>query len=199
MSPISRSRSVDLCNEWLPPTKRRGRFGHHRNAAARHPLLTGPSSSSGFALLSQGRFTIDDMKRVSAHDVAAEIRSRLSNPGVVKVHKLLYYCQAWHVVSTGEPLFTEDIQAWANGPVVADFWHDEDKHRNPPPARSLDSEGLATIAYVITRYGHLSGADLIRLTHNEAPRLDASVAFGTGLRQVDGLAATHRPTKKMGR
>jgi hypothetical protein len=42
---------------------------------------------------------------------------------------------------------------------------------------------------VITRYGHLSGADLIRLTHNEAPWLDASVAFGTGLVTIEALDA----------
>ena len=35
---------------------------------------------------------------VSAHDVAAELRRRFNyDPGVVKIHKLLYYAQNWHL------------------------------------------------------------------------------------------------------
>ena len=35
---------------------------------------------------------------ISAHDVAAELRRRFNgDPGVVKIHKLLYYAQGWHL------------------------------------------------------------------------------------------------------
>ena len=36
----------------------------------------------------------------------------------LKLQKLLYYCQAWHYTIFRKPLFNEDIQAWAHGPVV---------------------------------------------------------------------------------
>jgi uncharacterized phage-associated protein len=34
-----------------------------------------------------------------------------------KLQKLVYYSQAWSLVWDDEPLFPEEIQAWANGPV----------------------------------------------------------------------------------
>jgi uncharacterized phage-associated protein len=40
----------------------------------------------------------------------------------MKLHKLLYYCQAWSLVWEGEPLFAEPLEAWAFGPVVRDLY-----------------------------------------------------------------------------
>jgi uncharacterized phage-associated protein len=118
---------------------------------------------------------------VSAHDVAAELRRRFDrDPGVVKVHKLLYYVQGWHLAWAGEPLFRERIEAWANGPVVADLWHDEKKERARPTGRALAGPHLATIDYVMDRYGRYSGKDLIRRTHDEDPWREASEADANG-------------------
>src|SRR6478735_8493369 len=46
---------------------------------------------------------------------AAEEDADLSN---LKLQKLLYYAQGWHLALRGEPLFREDLQAWSHGPVV---------------------------------------------------------------------------------
>lgn len=56
--------------------------------------------------------------QTSAHDVAAYILRKQGPMSVWKLHKLLYYAQAWHLVWEEEPLFREHIEAWANGPVV---------------------------------------------------------------------------------
>ena len=106
---------------------------------------------------------------VSAHDVAREIRDRLPTAGVVKTHKLLYYSFGWYAAWTGRQLFVEEIAAWDNGPVIADLWHDEDKGRLAPDAAELDSEMLMAVGYVVSRYGGLSGRELIDLTHTEQP------------------------------
>jgi len=111
---------------------------------------------------------------VSAHDVADEIRRRLGDVGSVKLQKLLYYAQGWHVAHTGEPMFREAIKAWVNGPVVADLWADEKHQRGRPSPRALDDAALATVEYVVERYGHLSGPDLIRMTHDEDPWREVS-------------------------
>lgn len=106
---------------------------------------------------------------VSAHDVADELRTRFPDLGLVKLHKLLYYVQGWHLASRGQPLFREEIRAWSNGPVVAELWANE-KHERPRPAsQPLGDEHSATIDYVVNRYGHLTGNELIRLTHAEDP------------------------------
>lgn len=112
---------------------------------------------------------------VSAHDAAAELRRRFNHdPGVVKIHKLLYYAQGWHLTWAGEPLFSEEIEAWANGPVVADLWHAEDKNYGTPESRPLAGVQLATIDYVVDRYGRYTARELIRLTHREDPWREAS-------------------------
>jgi len=111
---------------------------------------------------------------VSAHDIARELRRRLPAAGVVKIHKLLYYCQGWHLTWSGQPLFREPVEAWANGPVVADLWHDEDKGRPAPAMTDLNEEALGTVGYVVARYGQLSGKDLIHLTHGETPWMNVS-------------------------
>ena len=38
------------------------------------------------------------------------------------MHRLLYYCYAWHLVWYDEPLFEEKIEAWASGPIIRSFW-----------------------------------------------------------------------------
>lgn len=36
---------------------------------------------------------------------------------VMKLQKLVYDCQAWHLAWEGRALFPEAIRAWASGPV----------------------------------------------------------------------------------
>lgn len=114
------------------------------------------------------------MAEVSAHDVARELRRRLRGAGDVKIHKLLYYCQGWHAAWTGQPLFTERIEAWVNGPVVAELWRDEKHDRPRPSPQKISEKGLETIDFVVGRYGQFTGKTLIRATHLEDPWRDAS-------------------------
>jgi uncharacterized phage-associated protein len=93
--------------------------------------------------------------------------------GKAKLHKLLYYVQGWHVTMTGEPLFSDDIEAWEKGPVVASLWRDEHHGIGSREPVALSGVGLATIELVLERYGSLSGAGLIDLTHAEPPWREA--------------------------
>lgn len=51
-------------------------------------------------------------------DVAEYILAQQGEMTAMKLHRLVYYCQAWHLVWDGVPLFDEEIQAWANGPII---------------------------------------------------------------------------------
>lgn len=53
-----------------------------------------------------------------AVDVAEYILAQQGEMSAMKLHRLVYYCQAWHLAWSGAPLFEEEIHAWANGPVV---------------------------------------------------------------------------------
>lgn len=106
---------------------------------------------------------------LSAHDVAAVLRERLPGLGVLKLHKLLYYCQGHHLAFVGKPLFAEQLVAFDNGPVVSALWRQEKRGEPAPPRQQLDEAALNTIGYVLHRYGGLSGSELIRITHEQAP------------------------------
>jgi uncharacterized phage-associated protein len=112
------------------------------------------------------------MSPVSGHDVARELRRRLPSAGVLKLHKLLYYCKAWSIAWNDDPLFDARIEAWDQGPVVADVWHDEQRDREVPSERQLTGVQIAVVDYVVRRYGALSGEELKDLTHQEAPWRD---------------------------
>lgn len=84
-------------------------------------------------------------------------------------------CQGWHLAHTGRPLFSEHVEAWANGPVVATLWRAEAREDRPPPApRDLLPDALETLGYVVSRYGKLTAQQLIDLTHAEDPWRDIS-------------------------
>ncbi|HAA28445.1 MAG TPA: hypothetical protein DCE56_13130 [Cyanobacteria bacterium UBA8553] len=47
--------------------------------------------------------------------VANDTGSFISN---LKLQKLVYYAQAWHLALYDTPLFDEDFEAWVHGPVI---------------------------------------------------------------------------------
>lgn len=107
---------------------------------------------------------------VSAHDVARELRARLpKGTGKAKIQKLLYYCQGWHLAHYGEPMFSDRIEAWKDGPVVAALWADEEHNRPLPRRQEVAASHLDVVEYVVERYGSESGGQLIDRTHAEAP------------------------------
>jgi uncharacterized phage-associated protein len=121
---------------------------------------------------------------VSVHDVAAYILSKLrGGMSTMKLQKLVYYSQAWHLVWAEEPLFPERIEAWANGPVAPTLFA---AHRGrfsvsdwpKGDATKLDKSQTGTIDAVIETYGHLDGRQLSYLTHEESPWKDAREGLG---------------------
>jgi uncharacterized phage-associated protein len=121
---------------------------------------------------------------VTAHAIAAELHARRPGLGKLALHKLLYYCQGHHLATFNQPLFDEPISAWDHGPVVGEVWYAQDRGTKPPASPELGEAQLNTIGYVLSRYGGLSGQDLMHLTHSEDPwRLaDANRKPGTSNR-----------------
>jgi hypothetical protein len=68
----------------------------------------------------QGRREVVEMTNV--HDVASYIVEKQGEMTAMKLQKLAYYSQAWHLVWDSEPLYPERIEAWMNGPVVAELY-----------------------------------------------------------------------------
>ena len=108
-------------------------------------------------------------------DVAAYIIQKQKQVTTVKLQKLVYYSQAWSLVWDDALLFPEEIQAWANGPVVYELFNyyrgefaisripkDSDSSRLTPTERE-------TIDVVLMSYGDLTARQLSFLTHSETP------------------------------
>jgi uncharacterized phage-associated protein len=90
----------------------------------------------------------------------------------LKLQKLLYYAQAWHLALFKQPLFEEEIEAWVHGPVVPQiFRRYRDCKWNPiTNGGAIPSPSLSTHLDEVWRvYGNLSAFDLERLTHSEDP------------------------------
>lgn len=108
------------------------------------------------------------------HDVAAAVLARTGETTTMKMQKLVYYCQAWHLARHGRQMFPEEIQAWRDGPVVKSLY---DAHRGARvvsrwsrgDARNLDVDELETVNWVVSRYGEIDADYLSRMTHTDAP------------------------------
>ena len=94
----------------------------------------------------------------------------------MKLQKLVYYCQAWSLAWDEVPLFQEDFEAWANGPVCPQLF---ERHRglfrldsdflSDIPDYSFTADEKETMDSVIEHYGDKSPEWLSQLTHMELP------------------------------
>jgi len=124
---------------------------------------------------------------ISAHDVAAYILQKCGEMTTMKLQKLIYYCQAWSLVWDEEPLFSENIEAWANGPVVKELY---DEHRGQflvnnwswGNTEKLSRTQKETICGVLDFYGDKPSQWLSDLTHNEDPWKNARTGLSPGER-----------------
>ncbi|WP_448811711.1 Panacea domain-containing protein [Agromyces bauzanensis] len=106
----------------------------------------------------------------------------------MKLQKLTYYSQAWHLVWEERPLFDNEIQAWANGPVAPRLYayHRGQFTVSPGDITSadpqLDEDEATTINSVLEFYSKYSAMELSNLTHAENPWRDARGDLPAGAR-----------------
>jgi uncharacterized phage-associated protein len=127
-------------------------------------------------------------------DVAAYVLAKGGPMTAMKLQKLVYYSQAWHLVWEEQELFTEPIEAWANGPVVRDLYN---RHRQRWTLDATDTLGgdptrltaaeRETIDLIVTSYGQHEPHWLSELTKREPPWRDTRAA--SGLHPMDRGAA----------
>jgi uncharacterized phage-associated protein len=91
----------------------------------------------------------------------------------LRLQKLIYFAQAWHLANTGEPLFQEDMQAWTHGPVVPSIWHAyRQYHWDPIPAGpdpKLDHGVVEYLELIYGHYGKYTAKELEKITHQDDP------------------------------
>ena len=116
----------------------------------------------------------------------------------LKLQKVLYFIQAFFLISTPEPCFREKIEAWDFGPVVPeayreykqfgssniprvsyiidfdseDIWNSKVKRYVGDSIREADQKRIEA---VVDRFAEYSATDLVSITHNQSPWKDAYV------------------------
>lgn len=156
-----------------------------------------------------------DIKNVSIEDFAKYVGLSLLSKGYsvspLKLQKMLYYEQAWHMVFLGREhtLFADVPQAWVNGPVyptiyalykdkvpgmcdhlkVEDFGEKDAQAGFEVIARRLElSEKQAELVEaVINLYGSKTQNQLVFFTHSEQPWAE----------QREGLLPYEKSTKEI--
>lgn len=133
-------------------------------------------------------------------DVAKYITERTGEVSAMKLQKLMYYAQAWSLVWEEEPLFANDFQAWANGPVLPTLYA---RHRGmfkvdaslfaEACSNNLTEAERGNIDKVLAFYGDKTAQWLSNLTHQENPWLDArgDLPAGASSEAVIPQAAIH--------
>ncbi|MFD9740482.1 Panacea domain-containing protein [Umezawaea sp. NPDC059074] len=108
------------------------------------------------------------------HDVAAALLAATGPESPMKLQKLLYYSQAWHLAGHGTPLFDAPIEAWRRGPVVPEVYRRHEGQHEVHSWEEGDPAGLtgaecAVVASVVERYAGFSRHELSEMAHEEEP------------------------------
>jgi uncharacterized phage-associated protein len=112
-------------------------------------------------------------RAMSIDDVCDYIIARCAEAevglNVLKLQKLLYYVQAWHLAFFGKPLFEGHFQAWVHGPVnreIYDRFKDEkslyssvtsDDIRRDFNSDDIKAKAQRHINKIVSVYGNLTG------------------------------------------
>lgn len=101
----------------------------------------------------------------------------------LKLQKLLYYAQAWHLALKGEGLFAEDFQAWVHGPVLPTQYRRFSEFRWRPITTDvakpdLPAQIVSHLNEIIDVFGSESAVALELMTHREAPWIAARGNLG---------------------
>jgi uncharacterized phage-associated protein len=92
----------------------------------------------------------------------------------LKLQKLVYYAQAWHLALKDKSLFDDRIEAWVHGPVVPSLYRRFKKYGWEPIALQPHAPAFTNgtekhLVEVFSVYGRFTAWDLERMTHQEKP------------------------------
>ena len=105
----------------------------------------------------------------------------------LKLQKLLFYCQAFHLASKDTPMYKEEVLAWTYGPVIDEVYEKYKSYSGQPIVAiagtdneeeennkyGIPAESLSTISSILDAFGHLSAIALMEKTHRETPWIEA--------------------------
>ena len=113
----------------------------------------------------------------SADFLLCESRERGEILTNLKLQKLLYYAQAWHLALLDRPLFDEDFQAWVHGPVLpSQYFRFSDFKWKPilvDIAAPAIPDSVSFLREIVDVFGTETAVSLELMTHREDPWKEA--------------------------
>lgn len=141
---------------------------------------------------------------ISVDDVADYIIVKMSDAdvylNVLKLHKLLYYVQAWHLAFVGRRLFDSSFEAWVHGPVNRPTYmrYRATKDMYSPVTlsdvrqlfriTSVAQDAKRHLDAVLQVYAKYSDGQLEEMTHRERPWQLARVGYAPNERCTVAIA-----------
>jgi len=107
----------------------------------------------------------------------------------MKLQKMLYYQQGFHLAYFGTPLFDEEIEAWMYGPVIPSVYdHFKNNGRqgiDPGEGQEvpLESKEETLFNEVYKVYGAYGATGLMEMTHRETPWKATPTGVGNIIRK----------------
>lgn len=133
-------------------------------------------------------FTGEEETMTTALDVAQYFIACGGDEGDIsnlKLQKLVYYAQGFHLALYGKPLFDDPVEAWTHGPVVPGLYRHYKHHGRAPITEAdydptgrftQDQVGLLNEVYAVL--GQYSAWKLRDMTHSEPPWMDSEATAG---------------------
>lgn len=136
--------------------------------------------------------SLDNFNKTNIKCLAGYILKYFGPMSHLKLQKLLFYCQAYHLAKFDEPLFEEDFQAWVHGPVCRDIYdilkaksvlysdvkyNEYDFDSSNKLSESISSVQFEIVNDVLNSLNSWTGSELEAATHNEQPWINARKGY----------------------
>ena len=118
------------------------------------------------------------MAASNSHDVANYLLCVAREHGdyltPLKLQKLMFYADAWHMVTSGDELIPEGFEAWVHGPVLRSVYSRFQHYRWNPITEEVQCPSFAAqlvefLNELYRVFGRFSAYELEQLTHQEEP------------------------------
>jgi uncharacterized phage-associated protein len=103
----------------------------------------------------------------------------------LKLQKLVYYAQAFHLAIFNKPLFDENFEAWTHGPVCPELYQQYKNFKSSPiqfdseiDLSLFSPEQLELLDDVNGTFGQFSAWKLRDMTHEETPWKEKEMMAG---------------------
>ena len=127
--------------------------------------------------------------KVNSIDLAGYVLAKIKIANHLKIQKMVYYVEAWHLAIFEESIITDEFEAWVHGPVSRVLWEKlkpysflyKDVQLSEASAqkyidkleKAVSKDQSELINDVINEYGDKTAYHLENLTHNELPWVEA--------------------------